>query len=156
MNNIWPEPDWVNFGQRSDKDLATQLFMYPEARLPTLCSSRSQPTHNSITTPTRLAYSTEPTGCLLHWAPASHCALLWTLPSGLRPQPGQGANLFTARALEYFSKWPFRLCPCAALQQEKAPRRVQGVSSLLSVKIHSTLYNFSLLINVTQTGAFTI
>lgn len=80
MNNIWLEPDWINFGQRSYEDLATQLFMYPWGQADHFASQvpnphKIQPIHLHLW----------PRALHLHyapwcWPPASHCPASWTLP----------------------------------------------------------------------------
>lgn len=107
----------------------------PEARPPTPCFPSPGPTHNSVSTPARLTYSTASPSGLYCWPPAFHCPLPWTLSSELRPQPEQGSNLFTAGTLEYFSKWASR--PFAPVfKQGEAQKRDYGGSSLASGKMH--------------------
>lgn len=110
--------EWITFGwNQFESTLGRGLIRIlphsssctPEARLPTFYFSGPELTHNLTHTSVCLTYSTASSLCLLCWLPASHCPPPWTLPWRPSPQPGQGSDLFTAGALEYFSKWAFRL-----------------------------------------------
>lgn len=65
-------------GRGHTRILPQSALCTPGARLPTLYFSDPKPTHNSISTPALLTYSTASALCFLCWPPASHYSLPWT------------------------------------------------------------------------------
>lgn len=127
--------DWVDFGQRSCKDLATQFFMYPwgQAAHTLLCGHVQSPhTIQSI----HLHFW--PTALHLRCAAFADHQLLIALDLGLCPRPEASArakpNLFSAGALKCPSKWTSWLFTLFCLKAVGAHKTDQGGSGLILAK----------------------